>query len=192
MIPSPTHTTNLVQAVRLHYGLSLALLARYLGVSASLLGLAATARRELPTQALLHLRPLAEALPPPWSSGPADADADAEPDPTPALAGPLRHPPDAAALRRRRAACRHLALRLARELEPWQRRQAQARHLLAVLPTLLALPPIDARAARALPLMEALVRERLSPGAGATLALLQARRQGLLAEVAQLTAWLGE
>lgn len=182
---------NLLQAVRLHYGLSLAALAGYLGVSASLLGMAAISRRELPTAALLRLQPLAIALPPPWSQGAPDPTPAS--DPVPALAGPLPHPPAPAALRARLATCRHLALRFSQQLGPLLARQAQARHLLAVLPALAAAQPpaSDARAARWLPLFEAQARERLGPAASAVLALAQARRLALLAEAAQLAAWLG-
>ena len=187
----PISDTNLLQAVRSHFGLSLAQLAGLLGVSPSLLGMAATGRRELPTAALLRLQPLAVALPPPWSRGPAHPAP--APEPGPALAGPLAYPPNAAALRDRLHTCRHLAQRLARELAPQQLRQAQATQLLAVLPALAAAypPATDARAARWLPLLEAQARERLGPGPSAALALAQARRQGLLAEAAQLAAWLG-
>lgn len=185
-------TSNLLQAVRAHFGLAFGPLAGYLGVSESLLGLAATNRRELPTAALLRLQPLATALPPPWSQGRPEPDP--APDPIPALAGPLPHPPALAALRARRAAGHHLALGLARQLAPLLARQAQARHLLAVLPALAAAQPpaTDARAARWLPVFEAQARERLGPAASAALALAQARRLALLAEAAQLTAWLGE
>lgn len=184
-------TTNLLQAIRAHFGVGFGPLAGYLGVSESLLGLAATGRRELPTAALLRLQPLAVALPPPWSSGPAHLAP--APEPGPALAGPLAYPPTAAALHARLHTCRHLAQRLARELAPQQLRQAQATQLLAVLPALAAAhpPATDARAARWLPMLEAQARERLGPGPGAALALAQARRQGLLAEAAQLAAWLG-
>lgn len=184
--------SNLLQAVRAHFGIAFGPMAGYLGVSESLLGLAATNRRELPTAALLRLQPLAVALPPPWSQGTPDPTP--APDPVPALAGPLPHSPAPAALRARLAACRHLALRLARQLVPLRTRQAQARHLLAVLPALAdAQPPAtDARAARWLPTFEAQARERLGPAASAALALARARRLALLAEAAQLAAWLGE
>lgn len=192
----PPSDTNLLQAVRSHFGLRLGQLAGLLDVSPSLLGMAATGRRELPTTAYLRLRPLAVALPPPWSTGaahPAPAPAL-----LPALAGPLAYPPEAATLQARLHTCRHLARRLARrlarELAPQQQRQAQATRLLAVLPALAAAhpPATDARAARWLPRLEAQARERLGPGPSAALALAQARRQGLLAEAAQLAAWLGE
>jgi hypothetical protein len=103
------------------------------------------------------------------------------------------HPPEPGSLRRRLLDCRHLALRQARELAPLLRRQAQARHLLAVLPTLAAvLRPADTRAARQLPLFEAEARERLGPTASATLAQRLARRHALLAEAAWLQTWLDE
>ena len=183
---------NLLQAVRMHYGLRFGPLAAYLGVSASLLGMAALGHRELPTAALLRLQPLATALPPPRRQGTPDPDP--APDPLPVLAGPLPHLPAAAALRARRAACRHLALGLARQLVPLLARQAQARHLLAVLPALAAArpPATDALAARWLPVFETQAGERLGPAASAALALAQARRLALLAETAQLAAWLGE
>ena len=75
---------NLLQAVRMHYGLRFGPLAAYLGVSASLLGMAALGHRELPTAALLRLQPLATALPPPWSQGTPDPDP--APDPRHLLA----------------------------------------------------------------------------------------------------------
>lgn len=192
--PTPDTSANFLQAVRAHYGLSFALLAGYLDTSASLLGQAATNRRELPTAALLRLRPLAEALPPPWGQGPREPAAPSEP--ALVLAPALLHPPDPDPLRQRLAECRHLAARLTRALASLARRQAQARHLLALLPTLTAaaeatLPP-DARAARWLPLFAAQARERLAPGPSAELALLQARRRGLLLEAAQLADWLAE
>jgi len=191
---APDSSTNLLQAVRAHYGLAFGPLAGYLGVSESLLGLAATNRRELPTAALLRLLPLAEALPLPWGQGAAEPAA--APDTLPVLAPAPLHPPDPAALRQRLAECRHLTARLARALAPLVRRQAQARHLLALLPTLAAaaeatLPP-DAQAARWLSLFADQARERLAPGPSARLALLHARRRGLLLEAAQLAAWLGE
>ena len=180
---------NLVQAVRAHFGLGRAPLAGWLGVSEALLKQAATNRRDLPTAAYLRLRPLAEALPPTWAQPVALLPAVPAPGP---LAGPLPHPTAPAALRARLATCRHLALGLARKLAPLATRQAQARHLLAVLPTLAAGPPAaDAEAQRWLSVFEAQARERLGPAASAALALAQARRQALLVEAAQLAAWLG-
>jgi hypothetical protein len=183
---SPNSTSNLLQAVRAHYGLSFVLLAGYLRVSDSQLRMAATNERDLPTTAWLRLLPLAQALPAPWTPG------ETEPAPlpdalTPVLAGPLPYPPDPAVLRQRQLSCQYQAQRLARQLGPLQLRQQQARHLLAILPTLV---PADARAARYLVLFEAQAQERLGPGPSASLALTQARRYALLGEAAQLAAWL--
>jgi hypothetical protein len=185
-------TTNLLQAVRLHYGLSFGQLAGYIGATQQQLWHAAgTGQRELPTTVLLRLSPLANALPPPWGSGPADAMTDAAVPPFTPLA--LLHPPDPAALRRRLRGCQHLLASLARKLAHTEQRQAQARHLLAVLPALAAaVPPHDARAMHGLQLFEAQAHERLSPAATAALALLLARQQGLQGEAAQLAAWLPE
>jgi hypothetical protein len=161
---SPNSTSNLLQAVRAHYGLSFVLLAGYLRVSDSQLRMAATNERDLPTTAWLRLLPLAQALPAPWTPG------ETEPAPLPDDPTPL-----------------YQAQRLARQLGPLQLRQQQARHLLAILPTLV---PADARAARYLVLFEAQAQERLGPGPSASLALTQARRYALLGEAAQLAAWL--
>jgi hypothetical protein len=153
----------------------------------------ATSRRELPTTAYLRLLPLAEALPPPWNPAPNGATP-AAPElltVSPTLAGPLAYPPDPTVLRQRLLTCRHLSQRTARALAPLQRRQDQGRHLLAVLPALAALPALDERAVRSLSLFEAQAREYTAPAASAALALLQARQLGLLAEAAQLAAWLG-
>ena len=190
-----TTAPNLPQAVRAHFGLDFGPLAGWLGVSEATLWQAAAAnRRELPTAALLRLAPLATALPPPWNpTNPAEPEA-AEPPLPAALLPALATPLDAAALRERLAACRHLLLRGTRALAPLLRRQAQARRLQAVLPALAAAypPATDVAAARWLPLFAALVAERLGPAAGATLALALARQQGLRLEAAQLAAWLGE
>ena len=180
---------NLLQAVRIHFGLSFGLLATFLGVSESLLGLAATGRRDLPTAAYLRLQPLAAALPAPWTNIPAEPPA--PPLPAPALAGPLPHPLAPAGLRARRAACLHLARGLAARLVPLAGRQAQARRLLAVLPALATAQSL-VEEARWLPQFEALAHERLGPGPSTELALGQARRAALLAEAAQLAVWLGE
>lgn len=183
-VPNLQLAPNLLQAVRAHYELALAPLAGCLGVSVSLLGLAATNRRELPTAAYLRLRPLAEALPPPWGSGPPPPAP--LPDPAPALwpAPPLPTPAPEA-LRRRLAAQRHRLWAQQRNLAPLRLRRAQAEALQAVLPALAAaLPPAEARAARWLPLLHTQVAERLGPAASAALALCT--------EVAQLALWLGE
>lgn len=188
-MPTAATAPNLLQAVRTHFGLSFGLLATCLGVSESLLGLAATGRRDLSTAAYLRLQPLAAALPAPWSSAPPELPA--PPLSAPALAGPLPHPPAPAGLRVRRAACLRLAQSLATRLAPLAGHQAQARRLLAVLPALATTQTV-AEGARWLPQFEALAHERLGPGPSATLALGQARRAALLAEAAQLAAWLGE
>ena len=191
-MPTLQLASNLLQAVRAHYGLALAPLAACLGVSGSLLGLAATNRRELPTAAYLRLRPLAEALPPPWSSGPPPAAL----LPDPALArwsAPPLPAPAPEALRRRLAAQRHRLWAQQRALAPLRLRRTQAEALQAVLPALAAaLPPAEARAARWLPLLHAQVAERLGPAASAALALAEAHRLALRTEVAQLALWLGE
>ena len=200
MASSAASSPTLLQAVCRYYGLALAPLGACLGVPEALMKQAASGRRDLPTAAYLRLRPLADARPPPWNPAPVTAPPDAPAPPAdpeaapPPLAGPLPHPPDAAALRARRATCRHLALRLARELAPLAARQAQARHLLAVLPALAAawLPAPTEPAARWLPLFAAQARQRLGPAATAALALRQLRRAALLAEAAQLAAWLAE
>ncbi|WP_046243729.1 hypothetical protein [Hymenobacter terrenus] len=158
---------------------------------------AATGRRELSVGAYVRLRPLAEALPPPWNPAPLPA---ALPVPLPApdlgaaLLPALPHAPDPAVLRARLAACQHLLLGAARTLAPLLRRQAQARRLGAVLPTLATAfaPATDVLAARWLPQFAAQAAERLGPAASTTLAVALARQQGLRLEAAQLTAWLGE
>lgn len=186
---APADSPILLQAIRARYGVRFGPLAALLGVSASLLGQAATNRRELPTDALLRLVPLAQALPPPWSDGVPDPPP--APEPVPALAPPLPDLPDPAALQRRLLDCEHLLRRLDREIAPLLRRQTQARHLLAVLPAFAAaLPPTDARAARWLPLVEAEARAQLNPGASAALALRRARQLALRTEAAQLAAWM--
>lgn len=190
------HAPNLLQAVRAHYGVSFDALAAVLGVSASLLTMAATGRRELPATAYLRLQPLADGLPPPWNAAPpAEPVALPEsPEPSPGpLPPPLPYAPDPAALRRRLRDGHHLLLRGARELAPLARRQAQGARLLAVLPAwAAALLPTDERAARWLPLLEAQARERLGPGPAAVLALGQARQAALRLEMSWLAAWLGK
>lgn len=189
MAASLESASTLLQAVRLHYGLTIRQLAGVLGASEAQLWQAGTGRRDLFVAALLRLRPLAEALPPPWGSGPPAAAAEAA---TPFLALPaLPHEPAPTPLRRRLHTCRHLLLALDQKLAPARHRQDQARHMLAVLPALAsALPPTDEQAARQLPLLEAQARERLNPAATAALALLLVRQQSLQVEAAQLGAWL--
>jgi len=181
--------SNPVQAVRAYYGLAHAPLAACLGVSEALLKLAATDRRELPATAYLRLQPLAAALPPPWSNGPA---APAPPVlPTPALwPAPPAPAPGPDLLDRRLLDLRHRLQALERAAASLHRRYAQGVALQGVLPAWEAvLPPADARVARWLPLLHGQVAERLGPAASAALALADARRLAVQVELAQLEAW---
>lgn len=185
--------TNLVQLVRAHYGLGLAQLAPLLGMSVSLLGQAATNRRELPTAAMLLLLPLAQALPPPWNNGPVDP----APAPPPAIppAPPLPGAVDLGTLQHRLADAASELTRVGRALDRAQLAATQARRLLAVLPAFeAALPPADSpvgvRARAQLPLVEADAQHALRPRALAAIVLLLARQASLTQEVAWLREWI--
>lgn len=187
---------NLWQAVRAHFGVGFGPMATWLGVSEALLAQAAIGRRDLPGVAYQRLRPLAEALPPPWNLAKLPDPDPAATSPAPPAAGllpPLPQPADATALRARLATCQHGLLAGARALAPLVRRQAQARRLAAVLPALAAFaagPLAAAHAGQVLPALAAQAAERLGPAATAQLALAQARHHALALEAAQLHAWL--
>ena len=169
---------DLLTAVRMHFGWSQQTLAEALGGTRSRLAHAEASTRLLPLAALPRLALLVSCLP---------VAA------TPAAPAP---PPDAPALRHRRAQCQHLAAGVGRQVAVLEARAAQARARLAALPTLAAAPVVAAPAPVAGPAwyrVQALEAEATLADAGPTAqAVLRARQAGLLAEAAALSTLLGE
>ncbi|GAA4378384.1 helix-turn-helix transcriptional regulator [Hymenobacter koreensis] len=197
---SPLPDISLTTAVRLHLGLSMRQLARYLGVTAGFVNHLETGRRGLPPALAPRLLHLAQLLPPPLGPGPTTPPeppvyAPLAPLPAPDAQLPPA-PPDAAPepLRRRRRDCQLRLLVQGQRLAQLQARAAVLAHrrwglaLLQITPAPPE-PPEAARYARWLgELATDLARDEPDPAAAAaTRHLLAARVAGLRAEVAALT-----
>lgn len=185
------HTNSSPRKLRTHFGLSQAELADYLGIDRSLLAHAEAGRRPLPLAATWRLVPLLGLLPP-HGTGPA---VPRPPDPAETT------PTTLDALEWRLRVCRHEAANLAFKLERQLPVLLAARNrralpaLLAALPPLAPMPGVLANTPGPDPHWASLV----AAGAVADLvrlgeparALLEARRTGLLAEIAHLEKVLG-
>ena len=186
------HRHTALWALRTYFGLTQPELARYLGIERTLLAHAEADRRALPLDAAWRLLPLLHLLPPEGS----DAAGPPPPDPAETTAATLDQ------LQWRLKECRYLATRLAHVLERQLPKLHAARHRRA-LPTLLAaLPPqapLPGLASADGFTPDPRWPEKMAAGAAADLArfgqqaraLLEARRAGLLAEIAALETALG-
>lgn len=177
--------TDLLGRVRHHFGLGQAELARLLGIQQAQVARAETSHQPLPTDAFYRLRMLGRVLPPP--------DAPEPPPP----------PLDPAPLQARHFICldqaRRLRYRLTHELparaRPAQNRLAAAAAIPAALAAAAAdapLPPrkLEDRLIELALLHNAALNELEDRSGPVPVALLQARRAGLLAEAAALAELL--
>ena len=193
----------LLTAVRTHFALTQAELARYLGISSEHLFSVEKGRRRLGSATERRLAPLLDHLPPPVSGGrPLPA-----PETLPALPPPALSPAEATRLRARLDRCRRVAQELAQELAQAERAAAahqRRRQGLAALRTALLPTPADTPnpippSPFADPAHDAAWLARLEEGtaaqrlpAPAALAHLALRQRLLLEEAAGLAALLGE